>query len=34
MHEGLVLVLLDKGEDPFVGDTELQAAEETLTPIL
>ena len=34
MDEGLVLVLLDKGEDPFVGDPELQAAEETLAPIL
>jgi hypothetical protein len=34
MDEGLVLVLLDKGEDPLVGDPELQAAEEPLAPVL
>ena len=34
MDEGLVLVLLDEGEDAFVGDAELQAAKETLAPVL
>jgi hypothetical protein len=34
VDEGLVLVLLDEGEDAFVGDAELQAAQETLAPVL
>ena len=34
MDEGLVLVLFDKGEDPLVGDPQLQAAEEALAPVL